>query len=192
MISGMKNDIVIAGSVGAYGTAVLCENRSEELSAYFNKGFLKQALELKERSLEDMKKAEMFAKENALTFVNAGECGIYKALWDLGEELSAGFNLNMRRFPIAQHTVEICEFFDISPYELYSKGAVCIASACGTKTVEKLGLLGINAALVGYTTDNNDRLLYYDEEARFLKYTKKDALFKVIRKSRIPEFQMII
>ncbi len=181
----MKYDIVIAGFVGAYGAAVLCENKAEELSAYFNKGFLKQTLELKELSLDAGEKAESFAKENGLAFKTAGECGIYKALWDLGEELSTGFNLNMRKFPVAQQAIEICEFFDISPYELYSAGAVCIASPNGTETVEKLMALGVNAALVGYTTDNNDRLLYYDEEARFLKYTKKDALFKVIRKSRI-------
>ncbi len=185
MISDMKYDIVIAGFVGAYGASVLCENKSEELSSFFNKGFLKQALEFKELALEAGEKAVDFAKANDLPFKSAGECGIYKALWDLGEELSAGFNLNMRKFPVAQHAIEICEFFDISPYELYSAGAVCIAAPNGTETVEKLAELNVNAALVGYTTDNNDRLLYYDEEARFLKYTKKDALFKVIRKSRI-------
>ena len=181
----MKYDIVIAGFVGAYGASVLCENKAEELSVYYNKGFLKQALEYKELALEAGNKACDFTVSNGLTFTAAGECGIYKALWDLGEELSMGFNLNMRKFPVAQHTIEICEFFDISPYELYSTGAVCIAAINGTETVEQLITLGVNAALVGYTTDNNDRLLYYDEEARFLKYTKKDALFKVIRKSRI-------
>ncbi len=185
MISDMKNDIVIAGFVGAYGAALLCENKKDELLTFFNKGFLKQALELKELSLDVGKKAESYAKENGLPYVLAGECGIYKALWDLGEALSTGFNLNMRRFPVTQHTIEICEYYDISPYELFSTGVVCIASPCGQETVEKLELLGVNAASVGYTTANNDRLLYYDEEARFLKYTKKDALFKVIRRSRI-------
>ena len=45
---------------------------------------------------------------------------------------------------------------------------------------EKLEKAGINAVIVGKTTDNNDRVLWCEDERRFLELPQTDELHKVM------------
>ena len=42
--------------------------------------------------------------------------------------------MEIEKIPIKQHTIEICEYFDLNPYQLMSTGAMLIASDQGTGT----------------------------------------------------------
>ena len=77
--------------------------------------------------------------------------------------------------------MEICNFFDINPYELMSGGSMLMTSSDGNRLVLSLKEAGIEAAVIGKCTDNNDRVLINGEMRRFLEPSKADELYKVIK-----------
>ena len=85
----------------------------------------------------------------------------------------------MKKLPIRQETVEICEFLQLNPYELLSGGSLIMAADNGFDLVEKLAGEGIAAAVVGKATDNNDRVVMNEDERRFLELPKSDEIYKI-------------
>mgnify|MGYP002587276551 CR=1 FL=1 len=74
---------------------------------------------------------------------------------------------------------EVCEYFNLNPYMLRSGGTLLLACANGARIVEQLKNAGVQAAVIGQTTAGNDRLIRYDDEARFLEPPKMDEYYKV-------------
>ncbi len=50
--------------------------------------------------------------------------GVFAALWELSEKLQCGFYADLKKIPIRQECIEICEYFDLNPYHLYGQGAI--------------------------------------------------------------------
>ena len=88
--------------------------------------------------------------------------------------------IDLRKIPVKQETVEICNFFDINPYELMSGGSMLMTAEDGNRLVMDLQAAGIEATIIGKCTDNNDRVLINGEMRRFLEPAKTDELYKVI------------
>ena len=77
--------------------------------------------------------------------------------------------------------MEICEFFDLNPYQLISSGSMLIACDKGHDLAELLKREGIHSAVIGKFTDNNDKVIIYDEgETRYLEPPKTDELYNII------------
>ena len=56
------------------------------------------------------------------------EGGIFGALWEMADGAGIGLDVALKRIPIQQETVEICEFFGVNPYQMLSDGG---AAGCG-------------------------------------------------------------
>ena len=95
--------------------------------------------------------------------------GIFGALWELAEASGVGLDITLKKIPIRQETVEICEFFDINPYQIASGGSLLMAAEDGNRLVMDLVKEGIPAVVVGKATAGNDRVLINEEERRFLE-----------------------
>lgn len=50
------------------------------------------------------------------------EGGIFGALWEMADGAGIGLDVALKRIPIQQETVEICEFFGVNPYQMLSTG----------------------------------------------------------------------
>lgn len=85
----------------------------------------------------------------------------------MAEASGIGLDIDLKKLPIRQDTIEISEFFDINPYKLLSGGSLIIVAADGTRVLRELEKTGQNAVIVGATTDSNDRVLISGEERRF-------------------------
>ena len=105
---------------------------------------------------------------------------IFGALWELAESSGIGLEIDLKKIPIRQETVEVCEFFGINPYQLISSGSMLIAAEDGSLLVQELQKQGIHAVLVGKATKGNDRILLNEEERRFLEPPRADELYKVV------------
>ena len=81
-------------------------------------------------------------------------------------------SLRYKYYEMKQHTVEICEFFDLNPYKLVSGGSLLIATEDGNALVRTLEQEGIPSVVIGKATDSNDRVLINGEERRFLETTQ--------------------
>ena len=108
------------------------------------------------------------------------EGGIFGALWEMAEASGVGLEIDLKKIPVRQETIEVCEFFGINPYQLISSGCMLMAAEDGNLLVRELEKAGIPATIIGKATAGNDRVLLNEEERRFLEPPKADELYKAI------------
>ena len=102
-------------------------------------------------------------------------------LWELGQCSGVGLEIDLKKIPIRQETIEICEFFDLNPYKLLSGGSLLLAAADGNALVHAIRQAGEEAVIIGRTIDSNDRVLINGEERRFLETTQTDELWNMVK-----------
>ena len=100
--------------------------------------------------------------------IRCGEGGIFKALWDLGEECGSGLLADMKKIPVRQETIEICEYYGRNPYTEDSAGMAALAVSDGYGLTRALSGLGISSALAGMLTPEKGKTLKYREHLRYI------------------------
>jgi hydrogenase maturation factor len=171
-------DIVVTKWIGLEGTVILAEEQQEKLRTRYAQPFLDRA-ESFLAQLSEIPEAAVAAKSGVCAMHNASQGGIFGALWEMAEAAGVGLEIDLKKIPIRQETVEICEFFDINPYKLLAQGSMLMAAEDGNALVAALCAEGIPATVVGKATDSNDRILLCDGERRFLETAQTDELLHV-------------
>lgn len=174
-------DLVMTKWIAMEATARLVRGRREELLMRFTAAFLRSAENLKNQIsvTEDMRTAAHLGAEGVCPL---GEGGVFTALWKLAEELEAGMEVDLRKIPVKQETIEVCEYFDINPYNVQSAGSLLVAAHEGAALAEALTREGIPAVVVGRLTGGNDRILWNDGNKRFLDRPQRDEMYKIKEK----------
>lgn len=173
------NDIVLSKWIGLEGTSIIAKNKEEELKKRFSADFIKKAKDF-DQYLSVLPESRIGVMHGVTAMHDVTEGGIFGALWEMAEASDIGLELFLKKIPVKQETIEICEFFGINPYELISSGSMLIATEDGTGLVHELEKAGIHGVLIGKATKGRDRILFNDEEKRFLEPPKADELYKVI------------
>lgn len=172
-------DIVMTKWMGISGTAYLAFEKEEELLTKYPPYFIKSAQTL-EQSYSIVPEAATAVKSGVSAMHDVSEGGVFGALWELGESAGVGLTISLKKIPVKQETIEICEFFDLNPYELRSDGSLLIVADDGYALVSELNKQGIAAAVIGRIEEGNDRVVVNDEEKRFLEPVRGDELLKVL------------
>lgn len=173
-------DILVTKWVGIEGTAILAKEKEQELSARYTKPFLEAAKGL-DRYLSVLPEAATAVKSGVAAMHDVTEGGIFGALWEMAEASGVGLEIDLKKIPLKQETVEICEYFGISPYELISSGSMLMAAKDGNRLVMELQKEGIPAVIIGKATAGKDRILRNEDECRYLEPPKTDELYKVLK-----------
>lgn len=173
-------DILVTKWIGLEGTAILAKEKREELETRFQPSFLAQAQAF-DQLLSVLPESRIAADFGVGAMHDVTEGGIFGALWEMAEASGVGLEIAMRELPVRQETIEICEFFDLNPYELMSSGCMLMAAWDGNGLVRQLAKEGIAASVVGKATTGNDRVIYSGGERRFLEPPKPDELYKVMQ-----------
>ena len=173
-------DIIATKWIGLEGTAIIAHEKEEELCTHFSRHFVEQAQAL-DRYLSVMPEAATAVKSGVGAMHDVTEGGIFGALWEMAEASGVGLEIDLKKIPLRQETVEVCEFFHINPYELISSGCMLMAAADGNELIRRLKENGIEATVIGKATAGNDRVLMNEDEHRFLEPPKTDELYKVIQ-----------
>ena len=172
-------DLIVSKWIGLEGTTILAKTKEEELGTRYSAPFLEKAKKL-EPCLSIRSEAAVAAMSGVVAMHDISEGGIYGALWEMAQCAGVGLEIDLKKIPIRQETVEICEFFDIKPYKLLSGGSVLMAAVDGTSVVREIEGAGGMATVIGKATDGNDRVLICEDEHRFLETTQTDELWKVL------------
>ena len=172
-------DIVVTKWVGLEGTSILAKEKREALLTRFSEDFVLTAQKF-DGMLSVLPEAAAAVRFGVGAMHDVTEGGIFGALWEMAESSGVGLEIELKKIPLKQETVEICEFFGISPYELISSGAMLMAAKDGLGLVLELKTAGIYASVIGKATAGNDRILLNGEERRFLEPPKTDELYKVL------------
>lgn len=168
--------LVMTGWAGMAGTAILAKNRERKLLTRYPYSIIDAARGLEEQILvtEAAREGRAFCMP---VMHDVSQGGVFGALWEMAQQGGVGLEVDLKKIPIRQETVEICEFFDLNPYQLYGQGALLIATSRGEALAEHLNGRGILAVVIGHTTDGNARILRNGEEVRYLERPVQDALW---------------
>lgn len=172
-------DMIATKWIGLEGTSIIAKEKEAELLTRYAADFIQEAKDF-DRYLSVMGEAAVAVLNGVSAMHDVTEGGIFGALWEMAEASGVGLEIDLKRIPIRQETVEICEFFDVNPYELISSGCMLMAAEDGNTLVRKLDKAGIPAVVIGKATAGNDRVIVNEEERRFLEPPKTDELYKVV------------
>ena len=151
----------------------------EELKTHFAVPFIEKAKAL-DAYISVQSEAAVAVTSGVSAMHDVTEGGIFGALWEMAEASGVGLEIDLKKIPIRQETVEVCEFFGVNPYLLISSGCMLMAAQDGNHLVRELEKAGIKATIIGQATAGNDRVLLNEDERRFLEPPKTDELYKVI------------
>ena len=173
------DDMVITKWIAIEGTVILAKEKEMELLDRFPKNMIEEAKKM-EKYLSVVPEAAVAVRSGVSAMHDVTEGGIFGALWEMAEASGVGLEIDLKKIPVRQESIEICEYFGINPYELISSGSMLIAASDGNMLVRNLEKEGIPAAVVGKAMEGNDRILINDGEVRFLEPPKTDELYKVL------------
>lgn len=172
------DDLVIIGDIALAGTALIVEKENEFLRQFFSEGFLWDAW--RSPSLYGASKnitAQQYVMEMD-AFYHLGTGGVLAGLWKVAEASEMGLFADLRKIPVRQETIEICERFDLNPYKLFSEGSILVGTLKGEELVQYCSDQGIPAAVIGKAVKGNDRILRSGENVRYLERPSQDEITK--------------
>ena len=171
-------EIVLSKWIGLEGTAIIAKEKEEELLSRYPLSLIKTAQSFEEY-LSVLPEAATALKSGTHAMHDSRNGGIFAALWELSQRMGVGLNIDLKKIPVKQETIEVCEFYDLNPYELLSGGSLLMAAEDGKELVKELEKQGIFAAVIGKTAKGNQKLILNDEEVRYLEPPKPDEIYRI-------------
>ena len=171
--------LIVTGFVALEGTAILAKEKKEELKKRYPVPFIEGAEAFK-ALLPIKNEAAVAIKSGASSIHDVSSGGIFAALWEMAERAGTGLSVDLKKIPIRQETIEVCEFLEANPYLLTSGGALLIACDNEEKMISALNEIGVNAAAIGFLQDGNDRVIVNGDEKRFLELPQADEIHRIL------------
>lgn len=177
-VSVEKNQlqIVMTKAIGIEGTAIIASDREDILRERFNGIFCDECMRFKECiSIEH--EALVAGANEAIYMHDVSGAGVFGAIWEVSSAFHCGAEVELRRIPVWQETIEVTELFDINPYKMASQGSLLIVVKDGDRMVEALEKEGIPATVIGRLIAGNDKLLVNQDEIRYLEPPRGDDIY---------------
>lgn len=172
-------DLVVTKWIGLEATTIIAKEKEAELAARFSPKLIRIAKEF-DQYLSVIPESRIAVEHGISAMHDITEGGIFGALWEMASGADLGVEIDLKKIPIRQETVEVCEFFNVNPYLIMSSGSMLIATKDGNGLVRRLEAAGIHAAVIGRTNNSNDRIIRNGEDVRYLDKPQTDELYKVI------------
>lgn len=170
-------DLVLIGFPGLAGTGIVAEQKEEQLLQWFSRPFVEEAHQCLEMSLSIPEDMTAGCQVSAVQLVLEG--GIYRALWELAKKAGIGLEISIEDIVMKQQTIELCEKYDLNPYQLLSGGCVLVATSQGRKLIDTLQRRDIPARIIGHTTASREKLIYRQGKTGNLEASRQDELYKI-------------
>ena len=168
-------EIVAAGWIGMEGTLILTADCRERLRKRFPASLLART-DIPPEELSVLKAAEIAAAEGAGHMVNLSDGGFMAGLWELSKKAERGLDIDLKKVPLLQETIEITEFAGVNPYLMKSEGCLLITARDGDRMAERLMEEGIFASKIGFLNDTKDKIIRNGDEIRHLDRPQTDSL----------------
>lgn len=176
---GIKNikpgeEIILCGTIGLEGILRILDEKEEELGRRFVPTFIRQIKALKQQLFLD--RAALAAKDYSIknhtfdTFAmqQIGSGGIFASLWEIAEAAGVGLEIDMSQIAIRQEAVEICEYYQLNPYQMTSTGGMLMVTTDGAGLIKAMEKVGARAVRLGVTTADRARVITSGEEKRYM------------------------
>lgn len=173
-----NQDIVMTKWIGLDGMLRIVREKGEELSKRFVPSFMAQINALEENLFAD--KELKIAKEYGVSAMHQiTDGGILAALWNMAEASKVGVEVDLKKIAVKQETIEICEYFQLNPYQMTSTGSVLLMTDNGKELVDLLLRNGVRAEVIGRSTADRERVILNQDEKRYIDRPSQDELLKI-------------
>ncbi len=171
--------LVVTKWIGLEGTAMLSSMKKNELATRYPIPFIDGAAAFR-KYMDIRTEAEVIGAMPSCCVHDISGGGVLAALWEMSSRAKCGLKADLKKIPIRQETIEICEFFGLNPYQLASGGSLLLACDDGERAVHELEARGINAGIIGFLEEGNDRVIINDEDRSFLQLPQADEILKIL------------
>ena len=176
--AGIGDDVVATKWIGIEGTSIIAREKEQELLERFAAPFVEEAKNF-DRFLSVVPDAAAAVKSGVTAMHDVTEGGIYGALWELAEASGVGLEIDLKKIPVRQETIELCEYYRLNPYQLISSGCMLMTAPDGRRLVRDLEKAGIHATLIGRCVDGKSKKILNGEDTAYLERPKTDELYKI-------------
>ncbi|MBX5465625.1 MAG: AIR synthase, partial [Clostridia bacterium] len=142
--------LLLAGSAGMEGAAILAADRAEEVRAALGEAAWQRLVELRRRiSIVPAARLALEAGSRALHDVTEG--GVWGAAYEMAAASGVGLELEAEAVPVLPEVRRLCDHFGLDVYRLISSGSllVGVGEAAAGPLLERLAAAGIEAARIG-------------------------------------------
>lgn len=148
--------LILTKSAGIEGTAILASDKEKQLKKVIDVSTIKNAKKFFNQI--------SIVKEALLAFKSMGvnamhdptEGGVAGGIHELADASNVGVKIFEKKIPVTKETFEICQAFQIDPFQLIGSGALLIAAKKDytEKIVNILRENGIKASIIGEILKN--------------------------------------
>ena len=170
--------VIMTKWIGLEGTAILAKEKEAELLTRYPSFIVRQAKGF-DKYLPILPEAATAVMSGVCAMHDVRYGGIFGALFELSKRTGVGLSIDLKKIPVKQETIEICEFFDLNPYELLSGGCLLMIAEDGEALLGALHKENIPAEIIGKTIAGNDKIVINGEETRYMEPAKPDEILKV-------------
>lgn len=171
-------ELVVSKWIGMEGALLIVNAKEEELQNRYPYAMLDRVMAM-EHEMTVLLEAATAVKSEVSAMHDLSEGGILGGLWEFAGKHGVGLEIDIKKIPVKQEVLEICEYFELNPYALRSGGSLLMAVNNGSNLVWELNKLGIEASVIGRITDGNDRIIRNQEETRYLDLPQADEIYKM-------------
>ena len=176
-------DILMTKYVGLAGTTILSKMEQSKLEERLPSYIVENGI-LLEKEISVLQESRIAMEVGVAGMHDVSRGGIFSALWELAEKGNVGIEVDLKKIPVRQETIEICEVLGVNPYELYGAGSLLIVTDKGNQLLYELEKQQIPAAIIGKITEENGKVILNGEEVRFLDRPKNDAIEPWLREDK--------
>ena len=174
-------DIVMVKWAGMQGASIIASKEEDKLQTRLKQDLIDSVKSLK-LDINLINEARI-AKENGAYYMHdITQGGVFSGLWELATAIKKGLEVDIKKIPVRQDIVEVCEIFDVNPYALDSRGALLVVTENGQKLVDVYWDNGIEAEVIGTIADHKNKLIYNEDEIRYLDSPSSDELIKYMER----------
>ena len=168
-------DLVMTKWTGLGGTAFLSGKEQKKLEERLPAYIVENGISMKEELLV-LAESRIAIEVGVAGMHDVSRGGIFSALWELAEKGNVGIEVDLKKIPVRQETIEICEILGVNPYELYGAGSLLIVTDKGNQLIHELEKEQIPSVIIGKITEEKGKVILNGEETRYLDRPKHDSL----------------
>jgi len=172
-------DIVMVKWAGMQGASVIATKSEEQLRTRLKQELIDSVKSLK-LDISLLEEARIAQENGAYYIHDITQGGVFAGLWELATATKKGLEVDIKLIPTLQDIVEVCEFVDVNPYALDSRGAMLVVTDNGQKLVETYLDNDIDAAVIGKIAEHKNKLIINEDEVRYLDSPSSDELLKYL------------
>ncbi|MBP9996515.1 MAG: hydrogenase maturation factor [Lachnospiraceae bacterium] len=173
-----RQAIVMTKWMAISGSVHVVKEHSSEIAKKLPQFIIDDVLEL-EQFYSVIPEAAVAVNSDVTCMHDCADGGIFAALWQLADRDNVGLTVDLKKIPVRQECIEVCEIFDINPYKLRSDGSMLIVTSNPEMLIENLAKRNIFATVIGYIEDGIDRVILSNGERRFLEEPRQDEFHNI-------------